>query len=107
PTSYSALCAAVEAGNPTSRPFECLRLAVSAGEPLPEPLYRRWTGLTGVELLDGLGSTEVGYIFISNRPGQVRPGSSGRLIGEHAARLVDEDGSEVPEGEVGELWLRS
>jgi benzoate-CoA ligase len=88
PTSYAQLCAADD------HPFESVRLAISAGEPLPEPLYARWKALTGVELLDGLGSTEVGYIFCSNLPGRVKPGSSGQLIGDHRARIVD-----------GELWV--
>jgi benzoate-CoA ligase family protein len=88
PTSYAQLCAANE------HPWDSVRLAISAGEPLPESLYTRWKALTGVELLDGLGSTEVGYIFCSNLPGKVRPGSSGQLIGDHQARLVD-----------GELWV--
>src|SRR5206468_10847784 len=105
PTSYAQLCAAIEGSS--ERPFASVRLAVSAGEPLPEPLYARWKSLTGVEVLDGLGSTEVGYIFCSNLPGQVRPGSSGRVIGDHEARLVDETGSEVPTGDSGELWIKA
>jgi benzoate-CoA ligase len=105
PTSYAQLCAALDGSS--ARPFATVRLAVSAGEPLPAPLYAGWKALTGVELLDGLGSTEVGYIFCSNLPGQVRPGSSGRLIGDHQARIVDEDGQQVPDGEPGELWLKA
>jgi benzoate-CoA ligase len=105
PTSYAQLCAAVEGS--TASAFASVRLAVSAGEPLPAPLYARWRRLTGIELLDGLGSTEVGYIFCSNLPGRVRPGSSGVLIGDHAARIVDEQGREVPDGEAGELWVRA
>jgi benzoate-CoA ligase len=99
PTSYAQLCAALE-----TKPgvFDGVRLAISAGEPLPEPLYTRWKALTGVEVLDGLGSTEVGYIFCSNLPGRVRPGSSGVLIGDHQARIVDEDGRDA---DSGELWL--
>jgi len=100
PTSYAQLCAAN-----TLDAFRSVRLAVSAGEPLPEPLYTRWKELTGVEVLDGLGSTEVGYIFCSNVPGQVRPGSSGRMLGDHRARIVDELGQDVPDGESGELWV--
>jgi benzoate-CoA ligase len=80
---------------------------VSAGEPLPEPLYTRWRALTGIEVLDGLGSTEAGYIFASNLPGQVRPGSSGRMIGDHEARIVDENGTDVRDGESGELWIKA
>jgi benzoate-CoA ligase len=107
PTSYAAVCAALDAGENADHPFRSLRLAISAGEPLPEPLYHRWVELTGVELLDGLGSTEVGYIFCSNRPGRVRPGSSGVMIGDHEARIVDEHGRDVAEGEAGELWVRA
>jgi benzoate-CoA ligase family protein len=107
PTSYAALCAALEGGENADHPFGSLRLAVSAGEPLPEPMYHRWVGLTGVELLDGLGSTEVGYIYCSNLPGRVRPGSSGVMIGDHEGRIVDEHGRDVAEGEAGELWVRA
>jgi benzoate-CoA ligase len=101
PTSYAQLCAADE------HPWDSVRLAISAGEPLPEPLYTRWKALTGVELLDGLGSTEVGYIFCSNLPGWVRPGSSGQVIGDHDMRIVDEAGHDLPDGEVGALWVRA
>src|SRR6266849_4891500 len=99
PTSYAQLCAALESAG---RVFDGVRLAISAGEPRPEPVYKRWKALTGIELLDGLGSTEVGYIFCSNLPGRVRPGSSGVLIGDHRARIVDEDGNDA---DSGELWL--
>ncbi len=105
PTSYAQLCAAMDGSS--DHPFASVRLAVSAGEPLPEPLYARWKALTDIEVLDGLGSTEVGYIFASNTPGQVRPGSSGRLIGEHAARVVDQTGQDVVDGESGELWVKT
>jgi benzoate-CoA ligase family protein len=98
PTSYAQLCAALDASS--DRPFASVRLAVSAGEPLPAPLYQRWIALSGVEVLDGLGSTEVGYIFCSNRAGRVRPGSSGQLIGDCEARLVDEDGRDADSGEL-------
>jgi benzoate-CoA ligase len=107
PTSYAALCAALEGGENRDRPFSYLRLAVSAGEPLPAPLYRRWVDLTGIELLDGIGSTEVGYIYCSNLPGRIRPGSSGVFIGDHQGRIVDEQGREVAPGEPGELWVRA
>jgi benzoate-CoA ligase len=82
-----------------------LRLVVSAGEPLPPALHARWTRRTGIECLDGLGATEVGYIYISNRPGAVRPGASGRLLPGYRARIVDADGRDVPPGAVGELWV--
>jgi benzoate-CoA ligase family protein len=102
PTSYGQLCAALEGR--TNTPFGSVRLGVSAGEPLPPTLYRRWTDLTGIEVLDGLGSTEVGYIYCSNLPGQVRAGSSGVPIGDHQLRLVDEEGRETSDGE---LWVRA
>jgi benzoate-CoA ligase family protein len=102
PTSIAQLCAALEGR--TDAPFASVRLSVSAGEPLPPTLYRRWTELTGIEVLDGLGSTEVGYIFCSNLPGRARPGSSGVRIGDHELRLVDEDGHDADEGE---LWVQA
>jgi benzoate-CoA ligase family protein len=98
PTSYAQLCAALEGSG--QRGFGHVRLAISAGEPLPAPLYARWHTLTGVEVLDGLGSTEVGYIFCSNRAGRVRPGSSGVLIGDHQARIVDDENRDAESGEL-------
>ncbi len=106
PTSYAALCVDIE-NDRGHHPFGGVRLAVTAGEPLPAPLYERWTRLTGVELLDGIGSTEVGYIFLSNTPGHVRPGASGKLLGEHEARVVDESGRDLPDDEEGELWVKA
>jgi benzoate-CoA ligase family protein len=102
PTSYAALLRRMETAPPD---LASVRLAVSAGEPLPAPLYQKWRDRTGIELLDGLGATEVGYIYISNRPGAVRPGASGRLLPGYRARLADESGREVTGGTVGELWV--
>jgi benzoate-CoA ligase family protein len=102
PTSYAALLRQAELTPPD---LSSLRLCVSAGEPLPAPLHRRWTATTGIECLDGLGATEVGYIYISNRPGAVRAGSSGQLLPGYRARVVDGDGREVPPGAVGDLWM--
>jgi len=73
--------------------------------PYGAELYQRWVARTGIECLDGLGTTEVGYIYISNRPGAVRAGSSGQLLPGYRARLVDGDGREVPPGTVGDLWM--
>lgn len=103
PTSFTALLREAEARTPD---LSCLRLCVSAGEALPEPLYHRWLETFGVELLDGIGATEVGYIFISNRPGAVRPGSSGQLLPGYEARIVDEAGRDLPDGEVGDLLIK-
>jgi benzoate-CoA ligase family protein len=102
PTSFAALLRQAEV---TSPDLSSLRLCVSAGEPLPAPLHERWVARTGIECLDGLGATEVGYIFVSNRPGAVRPGSSGQLLPGYRARVVDADGRELPPGTVGDLWV--
>lgn len=104
-TVPTALATLVREGRVPSPDLASLRLVVSAGEPLPAPLYREWVSRTGVECLDGLGATEVGYIYISNRPGAVRPGATGQLLPGYRARLVGDDGREVPAGAVGELWL--
>jgi benzoate-CoA ligase family protein len=108
PTSFSQLCGMLS-GDPTIRPLlASVRLAITAGEALSDALYHRWRSLTAIELLDGLGSTEAGYIFCSNMRDGVRPGSSGRPIGDHEMKLMDPDGSEIitPEGQ-GELWVRA
>jgi benzoate-CoA ligase len=106
PTSYAQVIREWEARE--EKPdLSSLRLCVSAGESLPAPIYERWRELTAVETLDGIGSTEVGYIFISNFPGRSRPGSSGQLIPGYQARLVDEEGTAVVTGDVGDLWIRA
>ncbi|MBI5520621.1 MAG: benzoate-CoA ligase family protein [Desulfovibrio sp.] len=83
-----------------------LRLCLSAGEALPEGLCRQWALQTGVELLDSMGSTEAFNLFLSNRPSQVRCGSSGQLVPGWEARLVDEAGADVPDGVPGDLRAR-
>ncbi len=80
-----------------------LRLCVSAGEALPPALLERWQARMGVDILDGLGSTEGLHIFLSNRPGQLRPGSSGQPVPGYDVRLVDDDGQPVAPGELGHL----
>lgn len=82
-----------------------LRVCVSAGEALPADIYRRWRERFGVEILDGIGSTEILHIFISNVPGQVVPGSSGQLVPGYTAAIVDEQGQPVPRGEIGNLLI--
>jgi benzoate-CoA ligase family protein len=89
-----------------SQDLSCLRFATSAGEALPPELYRRWRETFGVELLDGLGTAEMWHIFISNRPGDARPGTLGKAVPGFEVRLCDEEGSEVPAGEVGALRVR-
>lgn len=83
-----------------------VRLAVSAGEPLPAPLYERWTSHFGVDILDGLGMTETLHIFCSNRAGRVRPGTSGTAVPGYELRIVDEEGHDVPVGTPGTLLVR-
>jgi benzoate-CoA ligase family protein len=83
-----------------------IRLAVSAGEALPAALFERFKQRFGVEILDGIGSTEVLHIFISNRPGAIRPGSSGLIVPGYEARLADEQGQPVPAGQIGNLLIR-
>jgi benzoate-CoA ligase family protein len=82
-----------------------LRLCTSAGEALPEELHARWLEAFGVEVLDGIGSSEAYHIYISNRPGSARPGTLGEVVPGYAARVVDEDGRELPDGETGRLWI--
>jgi len=84
-----------------------LRYCVSAGEALPPAIYEHWHERFGLELLDGIGSTENGYIYIQNLPGKSRAGMSGQLLPGYAVELRDENGMAVPEGEDGELYLRS
>src|SRR2546422_9673891 len=83
-----------------------LRLCVSAGEALPADVYRRWVKRFGVELLDGIGTTEILHIFLSNRPGRVKPGSSGSPVPGYEAIIVDETGSPVRRGEIGSLRVK-
>ena len=83
-----------------------LRLATSAGEALPAELYRKWKETFGVELLDGLGTAEMWHIFISNRPGSVRPGTLGTVVPGFEVKVCDDEGRELPRGETGWLWVR-
>ncbi|HET9952448.1 MAG TPA: benzoate-CoA ligase family protein [Candidatus Eisenbacteria bacterium] len=83
-----------------------LRLSTSAGEALPAELYARWMATFGVELLDGLGTAEMWHVFISNRPGAVKPGTLGTVVPGFEIKACDEEGREVPRGETGWLWVR-
>jgi benzoate-CoA ligase len=102
PTLYGALLASPELPR---RDEIALRVCTSAGEALPAELGRRWTGHFGVEILDGIGSTEMLHIFLSNRPGEVRYGTTGKPVPGYRIRLVDEQGREVGDGEIGELQI--
>ncbi len=82
-----------------------LRICTSAGEALPKEIFFEWKERFGLEILDGIGSTELLHIFISNRPGDIKPGSSGKLVPGYRARIVDDNGNEVPDGEIGTLQV--
>jgi 4-hydroxybenzoate-CoA ligase len=82
-----------------------LRLCVSAGEALPEEVGKLWREKFGVDIVDGIGSTEMLHIYVSNRPGDVAYGTSGRPVPGYQVRLVSDTGIDVPDGEVGELLV--
>ncbi|MGH3876795.1 MAG: benzoate-CoA ligase family protein [Actinophytocola sp.] len=100
PTMMSAMVAHPEA---STQDLSCLRVCTSAGEALPAELHRKWDAAFGVEVVDGIGSSEAYHIYISNRPGAARRGTCGQAVPGYAARIVDEDGKELPDGDVGTL----
>ena len=104
PTLYAAMLQVKEAS--TRYDLSSLRLCVSAGEALPEELYNRWRERFGVEVLDGIGTTEILHIFLSNRAGEARPGSTGRAVPGYEAILVDDEGRAVAQGEIGNLRVK-
>lgn len=104
PTSYAALLHTAEKTGKSS--LGRARMCVSAGETLPKHIYDKWLERFGVEILDGIGSTEILHIFISNRPGKARPGSTGQIVPGYEAKIVDEDGNELPPREVGTLLIK-
>ncbi|HWP59030.1 MAG TPA: benzoate-CoA ligase family protein [Candidatus Acidoferrales bacterium] len=83
-----------------------LRICLSSGEPLPPALFHEWKNKFGLELLDVVGSTEATHDFLANRPGKARPGSSGEVTPAFEAKIVDDDGRELPVGEVGHLLVK-
>jgi len=103
PTSYAALLALPESER---HDVSSLRRCISAGESLPAPLFERWRARFGLEILDGIGSTEIGYIAISNFPGRARPGTSGQVIPGYGARVQRSDGEPAAIDEVGDLLVR-
>ncbi len=102
PTAYRVMLAAMESGADLSS----LRVAVSAGETLPAPVFNDWVKKTGKPILDGIGSTEMLHIFISNRLGDCTPASTGRPVLGYEAKIVDNEMKEKPRGEVGALAVR-
>ena len=103
PTSYAAMLHLAEQTDRTS--LGNVRMCISAGEPLPKPIYDKWLERFGVEIYDGIGSTEILHIFISNRPGAVKPGSTGQIVEGYEAKIIGDDGKEVPVGQEGTLYI--
>src|SRR4029079_10040898 len=99
PTAYKAMLAA-------GKTVPTLRKAVSAGEHLPKATWEAFRDATGVEIIDGIGATEMQHIFISASGEDIRPGSTGRAGPGYAARTVDDAGNELPAGESGRLAVR-
>jgi 4-hydroxybenzoate-CoA ligase len=104
PTLYAALLAHPDAtpANASAR----LRLCTSAGEALPADVGKAWRDRFGVDILDGIGSTEMLHIFVSNRPGDIAYGTTGRAVPGYDIRIVDDAGADVPDGEIGEMVIK-
>ena len=103
PTMINSMLNAPDAG---SRDLSSLRFCYSAGEALPPELYERWKKSLGVEICDGIGSAEMFHIYITNRPGDVKPGSLGRIVSGYEAKIVDAAGNEVSPNEMGTLRIK-
>jgi benzoate-CoA ligase len=102
PTLYNVMLAAADLPPPQEL---ALRRCVSAGEPLPADIGRRWAARIGVDILDGIGSTEMLHIFLSNWPGDVRYGTTGRPVPGYELKIVDEEGQPVRRGDIGDLLV--
>lgn len=103
PTLYASMLALPDAEKRFD--FSSVRACVSAGEALPADILKRWQQKFHVDILDGIGSTEILHIFISNRPGEIRPGSTGKLVPGYEARIVDEQNRDVEQGSLGSLMI--
>jgi benzoate-CoA ligase family protein len=103
PTGFAALLA-----HPDFKKYDLssLRMCVSAGEALPAPIWHAWKDSTGLDIVDGIGSTENYHIFLSNRPSDIRPGSSGKPFLGYELKVVDEQGNPAPQGEIGNLLVK-
>ncbi|MGD9614080.1 MAG: benzoate-CoA ligase family protein [Alphaproteobacteria bacterium] len=108
PTLYAALLAHPEIGQGSTKGAgsDRLRRCISAGEPLPEHIGLRWREKVGCDILDGLGSTEMLHIFLSNRPDDIRYGTTGKPVPGYELMILDESGHKVADGEPGELVVR-
>jgi 4-hydroxybenzoate-CoA ligase len=104
PTFYAALVQ--EATRGLAADLSSVRLAVSAGEPLPAEVFNQFRERFGIEILDGIGSTEMLHIFISSRKGSARPGSCGQPVPQYEVRISTDGGEATPAGEIGNLWVK-
>jgi benzoate-CoA ligase family protein len=104
PTLYANMLQVKDAG--AKYDLSSLRICTSAGEALPKEIFHEWKRRFGLEILDGIGSTEMLHIFISNRPGDARPGSSGKIVPGYQVRILDNEGNKVPDGEIGSLQVK-
>ena len=101
PTAYRAMLPHLG-----SHDVSCLRKCVSAGEPLPKPVYDAWLAATGLSLMDGIGATEMLHIFIGAREEEIRPGATGKPVPGYQARVIDAEGRPRPPGSIGRLAVR-
>ena len=104
PTMIAQMADAFDAAD-TTPDTASLRVVTSAGEALPPKLYQRWKASVGAEILDGIGSAEMFHIFISNTFDDIKPGTLGKLVDGYRARVVDDEGGDCPDGEIGNLWI--
>jgi benzoate-CoA ligase len=102
PTQYNSVLKKMNGNNP----FESVRVCASAGEALPQAIFNKWEEKTNLKILDGIGSTEALHIFISNMQDDIKPGTSGRVVPGYEAKIIDENGNDVPSGEPGQLIIR-
>src|SRR5467141_751938 len=105
PTFYAAILREAEEKN-CDADFSSVRQCVSAGEALPVEIFERWRKRFGIEILDGIGSTEMLHMFISSRPGKCKPGSCGFPVPGYEVKIVDDAGEPAPGAEIGNLWVR-
>ncbi|WP_338598527.1 benzoate-CoA ligase family protein [Sulfolobus tengchongensis] len=103
PTLYNAMLQVEDWKN---YDLSSLRFCVSAGEPLPPAIFNRWKERYGIEIVDGIGSTEALHIYISNIPGNCKPGCTGKVVPGYEVKIVDEEGKEVPPKTVGDLYVK-
>lgn len=107
PTSYKAMLDLIENNAELEYDLSSLRICMSSGEALPKMIFDRWKEKFGLEILNQLGSTDVGSAYMATLPGKIKPGSNGSLISGFEGKLLDDNGNEVSPGEIGTLWIKS